>query len=72
MNVYHLKQWLVMAESEEKARTKGKEGYKECSNTWRRFVRLVQFVWKTGDILQQMQRVVVVLFQKGNNNNLGN
>jgi hypothetical protein len=66
MKAEHLKQWLRMAESEEKARAEGVEGYKGCGDTWRIFVRLLQHVWEMGDIPQQMRWVVVVLLPKGN------
>merc|ERR1712194_757062 len=66
MKAEHLKQWLGMAESEEKARAEGDDGYEGRGDTWRIFVRLVQHVWETGDIPQQMRWVVVVLLPKGN------
>jgi hypothetical protein len=66
MKAEHLKQWLSMAESEEKSKAEGGEGYEGRGDTWRIFVRLVQHVWETGDIPRQMRWVVVVLLPKGN------
>ena len=65
----NLKACLAVAESEEKARAKGEEGHKGRGNMWRIFLRLVQRVWKTGNIPHQMQWVVIVLIPKGNSGN---
>ena len=61
MKTEHLEGWLrgVVAEDEEGT---GREG---AGTLWCVFVDLVQMVWETGTIPQQMLWVVVVFIPKG-------
>ena len=50
-----------MVEDKEKARAEGNDGPEACGDSWRALVLLIQHVWDTGEIPQQMQWMVVVL-----------
>ena len=66
MKAEYLKGWLQGAITEEK------EGGREGAGTlWRAFIDLVQTVWETGSIPQQMLWMVVVLIPKGKGNYRG-
>ena len=66
MRVEDLKEWLAGAEREERAEKEGEEGYKGRGDMWRVLVRLVQHIWRTGEIPRQMLRTIIVLIPKGN------
>ena len=66
MRVEDLKCWLRGAEAEEKAESEGEEGHVGKGDTWRLLVRLIQHVWETGEIPQQLLRIIIVLIPKGN------
>jgi hypothetical protein len=56
-----LKSWLHGMELEEKK----PEGHEGAGDRWRLFVRLIQTIWRTGTIPQQMLWTIIVLIPKG-------
>ena len=60
MRVEHLKEWLSGILTEEKG-----EGRQGAGESWHTFVELVQIIWETGSIPQQMTWMVVVLIPRG-------
>ena len=67
MQAEDTKSWLRGIKREEEAAKEGKEGFEGAGDTWRLFVRLLQHVWDTGEIPQQMLLSLVVLILKGGN-----
>ena len=62
-----IKGWLRGVEREEKE----EEGNAGAGDTWRTFVRLIQKVWETGCIPQQILWMVIVLLPKDRGNYRG-
>ena len=58
----NIKEWLRGMEDEEDPE---KEGHEGAGDRWRQFVRLIQSIWRTGSIPQQMMWIIVVLIPKG-------
>ncbi len=58
----HIKEWLRGAEHKEDPEALAAEG---AGDNWRLLVRLVQVVWRTGKIPQQLLWIIVVLLPKG-------
>ena len=54
------------AEREEKEEKEEDEGHKGRGDMWRLLVKLVQYIWNTGEILRQILRTIIVLIPKGN------
>ena len=52
-------------QAEAKAEAEGKEGYEGKGERWQALVELIQSVWMTGDIPQQLRWIIVVLIPKG-------
>ena len=66
----HLKEWLrgIVAEekqADEQATTHQGIGDSGSGDNWRLFVKLIQTIWDTGDVPQQMLWMIVVLIPKG-------
>ena len=66
MRAEDLKVWLARAEAKAKARRDGEGGLEGAGRAWRMLVRLIQKVWDTGEIPEQMLITIVVLIPKGN------
>jgi hypothetical protein len=67
MKAEHIKVWLNKIQRKEKAAREnpGREADLGGGRKWQIFVKLIQAIWKWGEILEQMSWVVVVLLPKG-------
>ena len=59
MRAEDIKQWIWGIIDEE---VNNKEG---AGDSWRIFVRLIQTIWETGEILQQVYWLIIVILSKG-------
>jgi hypothetical protein len=62
MQAKDIKTWLRGVENEEDEK---QDGYDGAVDPWRAFVALIQAIWSTGHIPQQLLWVIVVLLLKG-------